>query len=261
MKKISGKGNEITLCFPDGKKEKCLAAGSPQWREMVENANISIDGDGNTIDIHFNSEEEAANLLRHPGFNILICGCNNRMHIGKGLSVGHNPGWGMSGMHLVIGTPFDPWTGTPRTADNCRMVIGEHAIVCGAMIYLQDNHSSIRIGRDAMISWGVNIWCTDAHVITDRQGEPANLARFIEIGDRVWVGKDVKIGKNVKIGSDTVIGWGSVVTKSFEDSCQLIVGVPARVVKRDIKWDGRTVNEYIKAARSSAGAGAGSFPV
>ncbi len=247
MEKVNGTGNEITLYFSNGKEEKCLTSGSQKWCEIIDNANIVIDGDNNVVDIHFTSEEDAERILLHTGFNIMIYGNNNRMNIGEGLSVGYNPGWGMFGMHLVIGTPFDGWMGTPRNVNNCRMDIGEHVIICGGMIFLQDNNSHIKIGRDTMISWGVNIWCTDAHVITDLEGEPKNFAQFIEIGDRVWVGKDVKIGKNVKIGNDNVIGWGSIVTKSFEDTNQLIVGVPAKVVKTGIKWDGRTIDEYLKS--------------
>lgn len=251
MKKICGTGNEIIFHFPNKREEKCLTADSKKWQEIIDHANIVIDGNNNVVDIHFNSEEEIGKILQHSGFNIMIYGDNNRMNIGKGLSVGYNPDWGMLGMHLVIGTPFDHWMGTPRTADNCQIELGEHITICGAMIFLQDNNSHIRIGKDTMISWGVNIWCTDAHVITDLAGNAKNFARFIEIGDHVWVGKDVKIGKNVKIGSDNVIGWGSIVTKSFEDSHQLIVGIPAKVVKTEMKWDGRTVNEYIHSRYTS----------
>ena len=149
-------------------------------------------------------------------------------------------------MHLAIGTAFDPWTGTPRTANNCRMDIGEHVITCGAVIYLQEDGSHITIGRDSMIGWGVDIWCTDAHTIMDMEGNPTNHPHFIEIGEHVWVGKDVKIGKNVRIGSDNIIGWGSIVTKSFEGSNQLLVGSPAKVVKTGVRWDGRTIKEYMK---------------
>lgn len=59
-----------------------------------------------------------------------------------------------------------------------------------------------------------------------------------------WQGR--KIGKNVRIGRDNIIGWGSIVTKSFEGSNQLLVGTPAKVIKNDVQWDGRTIKEYIK---------------
>lgn len=67
----------------------------------------------------------------------------------------------------------------------------------------------------------------------------------------MWIGKDVKIGKNVHIDSDNIIGWGSVVTRSIKGRNQLAVGVPARVVKQNIRWDGRTIKEYMKGTGRS----------
>ena len=247
MEKISGTDNSLVLHFPTGDIE-CLGGSAPAWREIVDNGNIHIEGNGNRVNLYFGSEEEAVRLLHNIAFNILIIGDGNEMNVGKSLTVCHNGGRGMFGMHLAIGTAFDPWTGTPRTANNCRMDIGEHVITCGAVIYLQEDGSHIIIGRDSMIGWGVDIWCTDAHTIMDMEGNPTNHPHFIEIGEHVWVGKDVKIGKNVRIGSDNIIGWGSIVTKRFESSNQLLVGSTAKVVKTGVRWDGRTIKEYMKGS-------------
>lgn len=246
MDKIKGTGNKIVLHFPENMEVECLDGSVAAWQEIVDNSNIVINGDNNRVDLHFNSEQEAVKLLTNIAFNVLIMGNNNRMNVGKSLTVCYNAGWGMFGLHLAIGTAFDPWTNTTRTADNCRMDIGEHIIACGAVIYLQEDGSYITIGRDTMISWGVDIWCTDAHTIMDMEGKPTNHPHFIEIGEHVWVGKDVKIGKNVRIGRDNIIGWGSIVTKSFEGSNQLLVGTPAKVIKTGVRWDGRTIKEYVK---------------
>lgn len=60
------------------------------------------------------------------------------------------------------------------------------------------------------------------------------------------IGKNVKIGKNVRIDSNNIIGWGSTVTRSIEGQYQLAVGTPARIVKNNVRWDGRTIKEYMK---------------
>lgn len=95
-----------------------------------------------------------------------------------------------------------------------------------------------------MISWGIDIWCTDAHTVTDLEGNPINFSKSIEIGDHVWIGRDVKIGKNTKISNDSIIGWGSIVTKKFEDTNVVIAGNPAKIVKRNINWDFRDLYNY-----------------
>lgn len=246
MNKIKGIDNRIVLHFPNNSEIECLNNSTPAWQDAVNRANIIINGDNNRVDLHFSTEQEAIDLLSNIAFNILIIGNENHMNVGKSLTACYNPGWGMFGLHLAIGTAFDPWTNTPRAANNCRMEIGEHIIACGAVIYLQEDGSHITIGRDSMISWGVDIWCTDAHTIMDMEGAPTNQPHFIEIGEHVWIGKDVKIGKNVRIGRDNIIGWGSIVTKSFEESNVLLVGTPAKIVKREMRWDGRTIGEYMK---------------
>lgn len=250
MKQISGNENSFALHFADRKVE-CLDGSHPAWRYLLDQGRIHIEGDGNRVELHFGSEEEAVGLLNNPGFNILIFGNGNTMKVGKSLTACHTPEWGARGLHLVIGTPFDPWTHTPRAADYCHMELGEHIVAVGAMLFLLEDNSSLKIGSETMISWGVDIWNTDSHCIMDMEGNPANSPVSIEIGEHVWIGKDVKIGKNVHIDSDNIIGWGSVVTRSIKGRNQLAVGVPARVVKQNIRWDGRTIKEYMKGTGRS----------
>lgn len=246
MKQILGNNNEITLCYSNGLQENCLSSDNAKWRALINESNIVIEGDANHITLNIENEDEAKALFENKAFNVFIAGNKNRINIGKGLIAGCRPSVGMIGLHLWFGTPCDHWTApnTSRAVNNCSMDIGEHVVAWGAIIYLQEDGSSIRIGRDCMISWGVDIWNTDAHAIIDLNGEVQNYGRFIEIGNHVWIGRNVKIGKNVRIADDSIIGWGSNVTKSFEESHVVIAGTPAKIVKRGVSWDGRSVSEY-----------------
>ena len=107
--------------------------------------------------------------------------------------------------------------GVSRVANNCRVDIGNRVVINGVTLYLQEDKSNVSIGEDSQLSWGIDIWCTDAHTITNLKGEPINFAQSIEIGKHVWVGKDVKIGKNTKIPDNSIVGWGSIVTKVFNE--------------------------------------------
>lgn len=95
---------------------------------------------------------------------------------------------------------------------------GNRVVINGVTLYLQEDDSYVSIGDDSQLSWGIDIWCTDAHTITDLKGEPINFAKCIEIGKHVWIGKDSKIGKNVKIADNSIVGWGSIVTKEFNEA-------------------------------------------
>ena len=92
----------------------------------------------------------------------------------------------------------------------------------------------------------MDVWCTDAHTITDLEGKVLNYAESIEIGRHVWVGKDVKIDKNVRICDHSIVGWGSIVTKRFDEPNVIIAGTPAKIVKRGVNWDRKSINKYLQ---------------
>ena len=237
MKKISGKGNEITIHLPEGRTIQVIAEEHEQIIGWLDEANLEVKGNNNLISFNVDNLEQLETLLKNKGFQMMISGNGNEANFGK-IFCGYMPEWGMMGLQLIIGNWGD------RTVNNTKITIGDGTGITGAMIYLQDDNSHIQIGENCMISWGVNIWCTDAHTITDLEGNPTNFGRFIEIGNHVWVGRDVKIGKNVKIADNNIIGWGSIVTRSIEEEHVLAVGIPAKVVKHGVDWNHQPVSRY-----------------
>jgi acetyltransferase-like isoleucine patch superfamily enzyme len=89
----------------------------------------------------------------------------------------------------------------------------------------------LTIGNNVGMGFRVT-FVTSSHDMADgtcRAGDV--LGRPIVIEDGVWVGGNVTIGPGVTIGSGSVIGSGAVVMRSIPPY-SLVVGVPARVVKR-----------------------------
>lgn len=203
---------------------------------------IDINGENNIVKIKYESVEKFKAI---KGLKIAIYGKNNKVNLGKIVYPG-GANMTLPGLSLCIGLPVDDTLvpGTPRDANNCEVNIGDNTIICGAMLLLVNNDTSINIGNDCLISWGVDIWCTDAHTVTDLEGNPLNFAKSVEIGNHVWIGRDVKIGKNTKISNDSIIGWNSVVTKKFDQSNIIIAGNPAQMVKQDINWNFRDLYNY-----------------
>ncbi|MDR3400918.1 MAG: acyltransferase [Chthoniobacter sp.] len=106
----------------------------------------------------------------------------------------------------------------------------------------------------------------------------------IEVGPNCWFGSSVIVMKNVRIGFGSVVGAGALITRDVPP-CSVVVGSPARVVKRfdmrkkawvrteDYPTDGDTLlpseTEYltglrekypaIKGARAAAGKAFGDF--
>lgn len=240
---IEGRNNELVIILPQ-EEINCLASENGKISEIVKQADISIIGNNNRVVMHFESEENIREVLLGGGFLLIVKGDNNVVNIGN-LILRYSTILGMTGLKLIIGQLPGLGTGVSRKADNCRVNIGDRVVINGVTLYLQEDDSFVNIGDDSQLSWGIDIWCTDAHVITDLEGNPLNFAQGIEIGKHVWIGKDAKIGKNVRIADNSIVGWGSIVTRQFDEPNVIIAGVPAKVVKRRINWDRKCINKYM----------------
>lgn len=94
------------------------------------------------------------------------------------------------------------------------------------------------IGKDCMFSYGINIWTGDGHPIYDLTTEERiNEDQDVIIGNHVWMGRNVSVHKGGVIPDGCVIGANSFVTKKFYESNCMIAGTPARIIKKNIRWE------------------------
>lgn len=124
--------------------------------------------------------------------------------------------------------------------NGCEVRVGRDATANGCDIILMEPGTSVTIGRDCMISWGVEILASDTHAIL-RGGRVTNRARDVVLGDHVWIGAHAHILKNTHLANDVIVGCGAVVAGlHVADSGALVVGNPARVTQTGLTWDRRT---------------------
>ena len=130
----------------------------------------------------------------------------------------------MSGVNFVL-------------AKNAKARMGDNLFFGGGDVVLTEN-SSLTIGNDCMLSYGLTLRIGDAHpIINSKTGETIPNQGNVIIADRVWVGVRAIILKNAQIAHDTIVGAGSVVTKKFDTPNVAIAGNPARIVKEDVAWE------------------------
>jgi acetyltransferase-like isoleucine patch superfamily enzyme len=114
--------------------------------------------------------------------------------------------------------------------------IDKNVSIGGARIVACGVNNIVHIGSDSLLSDNIEIWGCDSHSIM-QNGEIINRAKNIVIGKHVWIGTGVKILKGSVIGDGSVVGTGSLLSGKEFPADSVIAGMPARVVKENIKWD------------------------
>ncbi len=100
---------------------------------------------------------------------------------------------------------------------------------------VQENNMTIEIGDDCMFSNNIIVRTSDSHPIYNEEEIRVNSPKSVKLGNHVWIAPQTTILKGVTIEENVIIGSKSLVTKDIEANC-LCAGVPAKVIKKQIKW-------------------------
>lgn len=110
-------------------------------------------------------------------------------------------------------------------------------VTAGASIFCR---KKISFGRDCLVSWDTLVMDSDHHTIMDSaSGTELNGDAPVTIGDHVWIGCRSTLLKGVSIGDNCVVASGSILTKSFEQERNTIIGGSGkeqRVLRSGIDW-------------------------
>lgn len=186
-------------------------------------------GEGNLIDI--DAEETFAD------FAITLYGNRNRIVVGRGVELGttHIEIHGDDNV-VEIGDRCGGLFRSTFATDGAILRLGEGTTIVEASFNFHEPYE-IRLGNDCLVSGEVHFSVSDMHTIIDLESKQRiNHGRSIEIGDHVWIGAQAQIMKGAKIGSGSIVGTRAVVTKAIPENC-IAVGVPAKVIRRNVAWD------------------------
>jgi acetyltransferase-like isoleucine patch superfamily enzyme len=135
--------------------------------------------------------------------------------------------------HLIVrNTTNLNYNATIEIHNGAEVDIGSAYINTGAVILAA---KSIKIGEDCLISRHVFIYDSDHHRILNENGEQANSAREVVIGNHVWIGLKCTVLRGADIGEGCMIAAGSVVGGRIRPGL-MAQGNPARGYS-EVTWE------------------------
>lgn len=154
---------------------------------------------------------------------ITINGKNNKIIFGDGVKVYEN-------LRILI------------EGDNHLIFIDTKSTIGSAKIQLAENNTSIKIGKDCMLSRDISINTSDFHSIIDNTtAERINYSKNITIGNHVWIGNGVYVNKGSNIKDNSIIAARSIISsREFNQNC-IIGGIPGKTIKENVNWDRKLI--------------------
>ena len=211
VKIFSLKRKQPNICVEDGNE-----ISVPKLKYLK----VSVHGKNNKIFVHSDMSENSR-------ISLIVFGDNNVININTKRFINADIIVGLNDVNI----------------HNSFLLIDEDTSINGVKILMSESGSRVVIGKDCMFSSGVEMWCSDTHCVLDLNGNLLNVGKFIEIGDHVWVGKDVHFTKNTKVSNNSIVGWLSNVTSQFNEENVILAGNPAKIVKKNIKWNSMRPDE------------------
>jgi acetyltransferase-like isoleucine patch superfamily enzyme len=122
---------------------------------------------------------------------------------------------------------------------SCTVTVDSDAVLTiGADTFFNDGSSvtcscATTIGSGCAVAPGVRILDSDAHrLIRDDDALPYSP---VQIGKDCWIGTNAVVLKGTDLGEGSVVAAGAVVSSKVP-SHSLVAGVPARVVRSNVRW-------------------------
>lgn len=226
---ISGKNNKVVYSLQTMALHPCLEVG----------------GEDNRVSIGKGFRPFS------PGMCWYWFGKRNVLTIGEGVIVPNNPRIAPNFNRISMGGEdcsitiknnctigLNIVSGFQNACKDWHLECGEKTQI-GGVAMLPYSPCKVTIGAHSQLSWNVLIGC-GSHALIDESGNCTNVCQGVEVGDHVWIGTGVVIPGTVKIPNGCIVGSNAVVTKSFEEENCILGGIPAKVIKRNVKW----INEW-----------------
>ncbi|ORM67023.1 acyltransferase [Pantoea rwandensis] len=186
-------------------------------------------------------KDERNNIINYEGniisnMKITFIGSNNTLNVHKNTKL-KNSTFTFDCDNGTCTLGDNSFNGMVRVGQDCIVTIGDGVTFTGWTYISTAEGSKVEIGDDCMFASNIEIRSDDAHPFFDVDtGRRLNPTQDIIIGNHVWIAAKAVILNGGSIGDGSILGYGSILKKKIPNNC-VAVGLPARVVKKNIAWE------------------------
>lgn len=162
---------------------------------------------------------------------------------------------------VVLGTGMEWFSSLLIGGDGATVFIGPDTFMTAADLYC-GGRSTIVLNEGVVATRGAvvdarnggsivaapdQLWAAYVYIVTDdmhRLEDVETGARInsygahVRLGRHVWLGRDVIISGHVEVGEGSVVGMRSMVRGQKVPPFTAVAGVPARVIREGVTWNG-----------------------
>lgn len=120
--------------------------------------------------------------------------------------------------------------------DDATIIIGDGTWIGAGCVLTAMAGTTLKIGASTLLAPNCHVRTSDSHYIF-QNGIEINKPQDITIGNHCWLGDQVFVLKGSSINDGCIVGAHSIVTSNcICDSDCILVGTPAKIIKRNITW-------------------------
>lgn len=186
------------------------------YRELKQ-YRLTINGDNNEL---FLNDFEGNSIIY-----ISIDGDNNKFLLGKKNIIKND-------------LSINFWNTADQTVNGSNIEIGDNNFFNGSnIVIISPLNTTLKIGNGNLLAGNITFWGRNDHIIYDiKSKKRLNNDRNIIIGNENWIGQSTTFLPGAEIMNNTVVGYGTLVNKKIAKNNVLIVGVPAKIKRKNINW-------------------------
>lgn len=137
---------------------------------------------------------------------------------------------------IIKGQTFISQGSLIRLGENATLEFGNNFWSNNYCKFLVFNETRLTFHSNVLVGLNVEFGTADGHSIFVNSIK-TNLPKDVCIDNHVWIASNATISKGVHIAQGCVIARSSLVTKSCSIPNCIIGGIPAKILKTDIRWE------------------------